>query len=124
MVQKKISEQFSKKGLYIIFQNIFLIASILCLAFKIVFRAKSFYYVDHIIFALHFHVMLFMIVGINYLLSMVISDENIEGYLNLATLLGLGIYLFLSLRKVFEESRFKTWFKQFLMFVAYLLGFL
>lgn len=115
---------FKERFLHNIPKIFFLLLPFFALLLKVFFRRKSFYYVDHIIFALHFHAMLFMIVGINYLLSMLIDDENIEGYLNLATLLGLGIYLFLSLRKVFEETRLKIWFKQLFMFLAYLLGFL
>ncbi len=80
------------------------------------YKVKVPYYISHLIFALHFHVAFFLIF-IAYMLPMfVFGDYGYEGI----PILLCTIYLFISLRTVYGESKIITGIKMFSATMVYL----
>jgi hypothetical protein len=85
------------------------------------------YYVEHLLFFVHFHAFFFLVLTLQILLA------RIGGWLNLPeTLPTLGIvaasfyvpvYLFVAMRRVYGQGRFVTLLKYVVLLIAYVLGF-
>lgn len=77
-------------------------------------------YVDHIIFSIHFHIVGFILLGICLVITAWIMSASVS-LVYLIALLLFAIYLFLSLRRVFQKNYFKTTYK--FIFLATTYGF-
>ena len=87
---------------------------ILALFMKLLYLRQKRYYVEHLIFGFHFHAFLFIITGLIVLIGEVISEF----------LLGLLIffifaYLFLAMKKFYQQNYFKTFVKYIAVLLAY-----
>lgn len=83
---------------------------------------SKFYYVEHIIFSIHFHVVLFIMFSLYLTLTVwfpVLS--NIQVLYGL--LAGILLYLFLSLKKVFQKNILPTFIRWILVSTIYTLLF-
>jgi len=80
------------------------------------FKNSAPYYISHLIFALHFHSAVFLIFTAWLFLLYFIGDYGNEGIPLLVCL----VYLFLSLRTVYGETRLVTGIKMFSATVVYL----
>ena len=84
----------------------FFIMPIFALLLKLFYIRKGYFYIDHLIFSFHFHSFLFLILMLLYL-----SIDFIPGIsITLITLIIL-FYLYKSLRNVYKQGRWKTFFK-------------
>jgi hypothetical protein len=81
------------------------------------FRKKQYAFSDHGVFTLYFFVFTFMmIILLNFLIFMFkkFADNNNVGDFVGLTFVGILVYLFLALKKFYEQSWFKTFLKFFL----------
>jgi hypothetical protein len=98
-------------------------------------RRKRFYYVSHIIFAIHFYVFVYVQVLIIKLVSKIAELTKIDLLKDLRIILAFAIffYIYKAMRNFYEQSRFKTIFKLcilsffliflFTFFLIFLIGF-
>lgn len=101
----------------------FILLPFFALLLLIVYARHKFYYIDHIIFSLHFHSFTFLYFIIVMLLYKIFHYKMIVNITTLIFLIGIGPYLFMSLKKVYGSSSLKTFIKQVLIFIGYALGF-
>ena len=100
----------------------FILLPFFALLLKLVYIRKPFFYIDHVIFSLHFHAILFLVLDLQKLLSKILP-KNSTAFVLLGVVAALSIYLFLSMRRVYHSSVVKTLIKQVLVFSVYGLGF-
>jgi Protein of unknown function (DUF3667)/Domain of unknown function (DUF4286) len=94
---------------------------------KALYPLSKRYYVEHLLFFVHFHAFFFM------LLTLQVLYARIGGLLSFpepATVLPLvvgsfyvPVYLFVSMRRVYGQGRIITFIKYIVLFIAYILGF-
>lgn len=94
---------------------VFLLIPVLALLLKLIYIRRKRLYYDHLIFSLHFHAFLFIILILYIFLSFIPWGEIL--YLILGI---ISIYLYISLYQVYKQSYFKTLLKLLLIFVTYL----
>jgi len=90
---------------------LFLLLPLFALILKLLYVRRRVYFVEHLIFSLHFHTFLFITLILITLLPF--------KYLVIALLLGPLPYLFQSLRVVYQQSISKTAVKFLLLFLLY-----
>lgn len=115
---------------------LFLLLPFFALLLTLIYRKNKLYYVDHLVFSIHFHSIGFILMIIYQLLSLInttigkfsssylVYSESIRGYLIFFTIIGIGTYLMISLKRVYNSAWWKTILKQFILFFLYLIGFL
>ena len=107
---------------------ILLMMPFLALILKLLYIRHDYYYVEHLVFSFHTHTFAFLMIG---LLILLVVTFKIYWIIAVAVCL-LLIYLFISLRKVYQQGWFKTLLKLafvnvvyvFLFFVFMIGGFL
>ena len=95
---------------------------ILAFGLKLLYIRRPFFYVDHLVFAIHFQSFMFvMIIGVRLANSAGLGHLSppLLNYV-LALFLLSPIYLFFALRRVYEQGWIKTAFKAILLSLAYL----
>ncbi len=97
----------------------FLILPIFALILKVLYIRKKIYYINHLIFSLHAHTILFL-----YLLFAILFPK---WYVITPVVFGIWVHLFFSMRNVYKQSRFMTMLKLnsllFLYTVPLIIGF-
>jgi len=85
------------------------------------------YYVEHLLFFVHFHAFLFLILVLQILLARLNSllpiPEAIGTLVIIAASFYVPVYLFISMRRVYGQSRFLTTLKYIVLTISYLAGF-
>lgn len=90
----------------------------------LVFYRYKFYFVDHLIFSIHYHAFLFLIGIFMLLVRSLHLPVSISGLFNTGMFVYAGVYLFLSLRRVFPASGMRTFLKQVFLSITYFFGFI
>lgn len=102
----------------------FLLLPFFAMLLALLFRKKKLYFVDHIIFSIHFHAFVFILLLLGSLLIKFIDHSTFILSLSIATILGIGIYLFQSLKLIYPSHPFKIIIKQTILFALYFIGFI
>jgi hypothetical protein len=87
---------------------IFLLFPFFALILKIVYRKNKLYYADHLIFGFHLHSIILLLLLINFTVTR-LFDVSLTGWI----FLGIFVYLFLSLKRIYNDSYLKTFLNQF-----------
>lgn len=98
---------------------LFILLPFFALLSKIIFYKNRRLYVDHLVFSMHIHTVAFSML---LLLSLLSAITGFGGLLLVITNIMFGIYLLLSLRRVYHGSFGMIFFKQTLLFFGYLTG--
>ncbi len=93
---------------------VFVLIPVFALLLKLLYIRRKRLYFDHLIFSLHIHSFLFL------LMILAMFTERIFPHTTLALLLLTGIYLFLAMRRVYGQTRKKTLGKLTLLGLGYL----
>ncbi len=93
---------------------VFLLLPVFALILKILYPLSKRFYIEHLIFSLHFHSFVFLVLTI----LLLIDKSDFYGALPVVTL----IYLFLAMRTAYAQGFFKTLFKLFLLTLFYWLS--
>lgn len=99
---------------------------LMALVLKALYPLSKRYYVEHVLFVVHYHAFFFLILTLQILFSRLISmlglPEFLSGITNAAVFIYIPIYLAMSMRRVYGQRWLVTIPKYLLLFVAYLIG--
>jgi Protein of unknown function (DUF3667) len=102
----------------------FVILPLFALILRVAFYKNKKYYVEHLIYAFHFHCFLFLFLGIIILLNMLIPHSwGVSPWLDAVAVFYTWWYIYRSFRVVYQRSRFRTITKQFGVGLMYFCAF-
>ncbi len=101
----------------------FLMIPFFALFLKLIYIRRKIYYVEHLVFTFHIHAFFFLIMTMIIIIDEYL-DEPLETYIDLAWILGLFIYIFVALKRVYQQGFWKTLIKFFLLLGSYFVIFL
>lgn len=84
----------------------FVLLPVYALLLKLFFRKK--YYIHHLIHSIHIHSLMFFMLTIVWIINLIVSES--PQLLTIATFLLLSFYLFMSFRKNYEISKWRSFF--------------
>lgn len=91
----------------------FFLLPLFALLMKLLYIRHKIYYIKHLVFALHVHTFFFL----TFILILIFP----KWYIITVGLLGIYVYFYNALRKVYQQGKFKTFFKMQLIWFFYLL---
>lgn len=99
---------------------------LLALILKLLYPLSRRYYVEHLLFLVHYHSFLFLTASILILYNRLLGLISVPGWVQVIPNVILGIYLpvylYKALRRVYQQGRFVTSFKYLLLFASYLMA--
>lgn len=120
----EMNKIFNEKLMHNIPKMFFVLLPFFALILKLVNYRKRILYIDHLVFSIHFHSVVFIMVGLLLLFNHFIDSKGFTLISYMLVILGIGVYLFLALYHVYHSSILKTLIKQFLLFFFYMIGFI
>lgn len=111
---KEFIKEYTEKFMHKLHYWIFLLFPFFALIMKLFYRKKQMYFTEHLIFGFHFHTIILLAILLASIVS-VVFDVNVFGW----ALVGIFVYLFISLLNIFNESKRKTFVKSFLVYFLY-----
>jgi len=94
---------------------------------KALYPLSKRYYVEHLLFFVHFHAFFFLILSLQIvfarLAAMLVIPEAIVVLTLVAVSFYIPVYLFISMRRVYGQGRLITFFKYIVLVIAYAVGF-
>jgi hypothetical protein len=105
---------------------LFVLLPLMAFALKILYPLSKRYYVEHLLFVLHFHAFFFLILSLQILFSRMAAMLAFPGIVaNLSVFvvsLYVPLYLYKSMRRVYAQGRAITILKYFILILTYLIG--
>lgn len=105
---------------------LFVLLPLMALVLKMLYPLSKRYYAEHLLFVLHFHAFLFLILTLEIVFSRLAAWVGMPGIVsNLSVFivsLYVPLYLYLGLRRVYRQGRTITILKYFLLVMTYLIG--
>ena len=105
---------------------LFVLLPLMALALQILYPLSKRYYVEHLLFVVHYHAFVFLILTLQVLfrrLGLLFSvPEPLVDAIALAASLYVPVYLYKALRRVYEQGRFFTIAKFLILMFAYFGG--
>ena len=99
---------------------------LMALVLKILYPLSRRYFVEHLLFIVHFHAFFFLILTLQILFSRTMAllgvPEGASTLVIVAASLYIPVYLYMALRRVYAQRRIFTIIKYFALVVAYWLG--
>ena len=86
----------------------FLLLPAFALLLKLLYLRRGILYLDHLVFALHFHAFAFVVMGAAILINEAGMPLPVAATTGIAAWVWIFVYLFLALRAVYRDSRLKT----------------
>ncbi len=86
----------------------FLFLPLLALVMKPLYLKPPRYYVEHLLFFLHNHAFLFLVLGLDSLLKMLTRSPVVLGPLDTAVTIYIPVYFYLAMRRVYGQGRWLT----------------
>ena len=100
---------------------------LMALALKILYPLSKRYYVEHLLFFVHFHAFFFLMLSLQILYARLTAllgtPEAVSNVPVVIASFYVPVYMFVSMRRVYGQGRFVTFFKYIVLLIAYLLGF-
>lgn len=93
---------------------IFLLMPFLALFLKLIYVRRKRYYIEHVIFSLHFHAFMFLLLALWMLIMQSLGAVHLGAYFIIS-----GIYLYIALKRFYKQSYIKTFFKYVLVINGY-----
>lgn len=103
-------------------QMLFVLLPLLALILKLVYiRQKQFYYVDHVIFTIHFYIFTFLVMLITFGISELRSLLHWEWLrvIGVIFIFSIFFYFYKALRNFYMQRRAKTMVKYFILFFLF-----
>lgn len=99
---------------------------LMAIVLKALYPLSKRYYVEHVLFVVHFHAFIFLVLTLQILFSRFVSlltlPEMISGITTAAVSTYIPVYLFKSMRRVYGQGGFTTTAKFLVLLFAYLMG--
>jgi len=100
---------------------------IMALVLKALYPLSRRYYVEHLLFFVHFHAFVFLLLTIEILLTRLAALLGIPDIVTSLTIVAIAIYvpvyIFLAMRRVYGQGRIVTFLKFTVLTLAYIAGF-
>jgi hypothetical protein len=94
---------------------------------KVLYPLSRRYYVEHLLFFVHLHAFLFLLITLQILFTrlaaMISIPETATVLTVVATSIYAPVYLFVAMRRVYGQGRFVTFLKYIVLTFAYIMGF-
>jgi hypothetical protein len=107
--------------------SLFLLLPLMALILKMLYPLSKRYYVEHLLFVIHFHAFFFLILTLGIVFSRVVVlarlPDMITNLAAFAVALYIPLYLYKSMRRVYEQGRLLSVLKFLVLVFSYLLGF-
>lgn len=114
----KLSEKINETFKHNIPKMMFLILPVFALILYLLFRKKKLFYVEHFYHSVYLHSFFYLYMLVFTLISYPFSDDW-KSYINIIVLIGLFVYLYKSLMKVYDENAISTIVKIIVAMVLY-----
>jgi len=105
---------------------LFILLPLLALVLRVLYPFASRYYVEHLLFVVHFHTFCFMLLGLNILFGRLALAAGIINEIKVVTDLAVSayvpIYFYRAQRRVYGQGHLATGLKWALMFMTYIVG--
>ena len=106
---------------------LFILLPLMALVLKLLYPLSKRYYVEHLLFVVHFHAFFFLILILQIIFSRLgillgLAESAIDITI-FAVSLYVPVYLYKSMRRVYEQRRIITILKFLVLFLAYFFGF-
>ncbi len=106
--------------------GLFILLPLMAFVLKVLYPLSKRYYVEHLLFVVHYHAFIFLALTTQILLTRTFNlirlPEAVDDLTVLVISLYIPVYLYKSLRRVYEQGRFSTLIKFLLLLVAYMAG--
>ncbi len=112
-------ERFNQIAEHNLERAMFLFLPLLALVMKPLYLEPPRYYVEHLLFFLHSHAFLFVMLGLGTLLGMIASLSVVRGAFDAAITVYIPIYFYRAMRRVYGQGRWLTVGKLSALAVAY-----
>ena len=110
MTSEQILRGLLVKGIENIPKALFFLMPVFALFLKILYVRRDPLYIDHLIFAFHYHAFLFVFCSI-LIWANLATDISLGGFMAVAIIIVSPVYLYLSLKRVYSQGWFKTFIK-------------
>ena len=101
---------------------------LMALVLKLLYPLSRRYYVEHLLFFVHFHAFFFLILTLQILFARLADLLHVPEAISVVTLVVASLYipvhLFISMRRVYGQGRLATFLKYIVLSFAYFAGFL
>ena len=114
--EEESKEQFANKVLSYGSVALFILLPLFTLSLKLFYIRRKYNYIDHLIFVFHTQTVFFILLTIYFLLRLFDLKSNIFIFLLLFL-----IYLFIAMKKFYQQGYFKTFFKFILINISYII---
>ena len=105
---------------------LFVLLPLMALVLKMLYPLSKRYYVEHLLFVLHFHAFFFLILTLEILFSRATSWLGLPGLVrNLSVFVVsvyVPVYLYKAMRRVYDQGRAITLLKFLFLFLTYVIG--
>ncbi|MEL6865556.1 MAG: DUF3667 domain-containing protein [Bacteroidota bacterium] len=95
---------------------VLLILPSIALFMKLLYIRRPFYYVEHLVFSFHIHAFSFFLLSLFFISISLIED--FEAYIGFIILI-IIVYLYIAMKRFYQQSWPKTLFKYFIAMLAY-----
>jgi hypothetical protein len=106
---------------------LFILLPLMALVLKLLYPLSKRYYVEHLLFVIHFHAFFFLILILQIVFSrlgiLLGLAESVIDITIFAVSLYVPVYLYKSMRRVYEQRHIITILKFLILFLAYFFGF-
>jgi hypothetical protein len=100
---------------------------LMALVLKALYPLSRRYYVEHLLFFVHLHAFLFLLLTLQILFVRIVAVlgvyELVTTLVIVASSIYIPVYLFVAMRRVYGQSRFVTFLKFIVLMIAYIVGF-
>lgn len=121
-------EQFVDQLLDNVPASLFILLPLMALVLKVLYPLSKRYYVEHLLFVLHYHAFVFLVLTLEVLWSRFASLIRLPEFISDLTVFVISIYipvyLYRSMRRVYEQGRTITILKFLPLVIAYFIGFM
>jgi Protein of unknown function (DUF3667)/Domain of unknown function (DUF4286) len=106
--------------------SLFILLPLMALALKVLYPLSKRYYAEHLLFVVHYHAFLFLVLTLDILFTRLVQLVQLPGLVSTlsgwAVAIYIPVYLFKALRRVYGQGRAITFLKFLLLVMAYLFG--
>ena len=106
--------------------GLFILLPLMALMLKILFPLSKRYYVEHLLFVIHYHAFIFLILSLQIIVGRLTSMASLPAAVSAITItavsLYIPIYLYKSMRRVYEQGHLLTVLKFIVLLVSYFMG--
>jgi hypothetical protein len=106
---------------------LFFLLPLMALVLKVMYPLSKRYYVEHLLFVVHYHAFFFLILILQILFArfaaLVNMSENASDIVLIGASIYIPVYLFRSMQRVYGQGLFVTALKFIFLLISYLIGF-